>query len=899
MGAIFLARDPRLDRLVAIKKTRIPNNLEREIHSEMVQRFYREARAIANINHPNIVTIYDLGEDENSNECFMVMEYLEGKAMDSLIEEQKILPLNTALKIGIQTCEALSYLHQKQIVHRDIKPANIMYCTNGMAKLVDFGLVRVDDNLDLTRAGTLLGSVLYMSPEQIKNPKDIDNKVDIYAFGVTMYQALTGSFPYNGDNVWDVIRKVTSEDPTPLSKLNQNIPFALEKIIMKCIAKERTERYQDISIVQDALTNYNNANLQTTISPLKYAKGTGKLANLESEQVIQPPTVDKTVIYNGLDDNSKNNIQSSESFLQTQMLGFQSENIENVLPTNTIYKGAYKPDNYFNQFKPINQVNREEQVKIKISEQKKEQFINNTKTNFETSSEEKIITLNYPLLEQLVNFSHETKNKLLKINENLSKEVSLLKPVVENLTNLTNDLNNESNLLQSELKSMISLYNVSSKTPSANNDIRDLKRKIDFKKSQKTSKESDLYLLKDKLNVYTNILKFKNLRLRINKFIMQNLENQHKNGFFNSHSIFNISEIQADGAKEIFSENIESVKNVDIFENESNKIIDFLKKTLNSIKIVKEQSIGRIIKYIPKSYSLEVSLTEECDNNILLEIDISELEILFTYGQMTRNERPVPKFQIGDTISIFSEIFDDSLKNKIKANTNIYKSKSRIYKKNIIETELEQYIKLLEIIKFIQPTIQCDLEKNFEHLIEIFSNMDTSEELNQEKRQSAMVKINKLKKAVLELKKDLEQEDEEVKIYLKYINPLLLSLNRFPSLIKNYEDELRNKKEQRKRLVSNLLLQISKNNPESLKDQKTTILKSISSLDEKVPASIQKFLTFYVLSKSKFPTEISKNQLIDILNGERNLLSTTEIDWVCRLLSLTYNKDKGFILKIS
>ncbi|RYY00205.1 serine/threonine protein kinase, partial [bacterium] len=237
MGAIYLARDPRLDRLVAIKKTRIPGNLEKDVHNEIIQRFYREARAVANLNHPNIVTVYDLGEDDINNECFMVMEYLEGRPVDSLIDEQKRLSINLAMKIGIQTCEALSYLHQKNIIHRDIKPANLMYCNNGMVKLMDFGLVRIDDNLDLTRAGTLLGSVLYMSPEQIKNPKNIDHQVDIYAFGVSMYQMMSGHFPYDGESVWEVIRKVTMEDPIPLSKVNPEIPFVIEKAIMKAIAK--------------------------------------------------------------------------------------------------------------------------------------------------------------------------------------------------------------------------------------------------------------------------------------------------------------------------------------------------------------------------------------------------------------------------------------------------------------------------------------------------------------------------------------------------------------------------------------------------------------------------------------------------------------------------------------
>lgn len=904
MGAIYLARDPRLDRLVAIKKTRIPNNLEKDVYNEMVQRFYREARAIANLNHPNIVTIYDLGEDDHSNECFMVMEYLEGKAVDSIIDEQKTLSINLALKIGIQACEALSYLHQKQIIHRDIKPANIMYCSNGMVKLVDFGLVRIDDNLDLTRAGTLLGSVLYMSPEQIKNPKNIDAKVDIYAFGVTMYQALSGKFPYNGENVWDVIRQVTMEEPIPLSKANPDIPFAIEKAIMKAIAKNKEDRYADISLLQNDLANYNNSKVQTIISPLSYSKGTGRLPSIEEDS-----NVDKTVIQQN-NFVTENQVQSSQDFMRTQMFDMHTTEPDIPQISSTIYKGAYKPDTYFNRFKPEKnekEISEKTPEQPKITPQREEVIKETPKNSVSTDTlsnyfftKEKEPVADYPSFDELMELNHDTKNKILKINESLIQDIASLKHVVEQLTNMTGELQSDANMLQSELKGMVSQYNVSVKHPSSNLDLKDLKRKIDYKKSQKNTKENDAYLLKDKLSVYSNLLKFKNLRLKMNKFIIDTFEHQHRKGFFNCENVFKITELQADKSKEIIMESVESIKNIERFYNESENIIEYSRKIINSLKIVKNTSIGRIIKYTPKSNSLEINLAEECDNNLLVEIDTTEADILFTYCQMTRNERPVPKFQAGDLVSMFSEDFDETLKDKIKSSTNIYKSKSRIYKKELIENELSYYLKIAEVIKPVKPIVVNHVENNFEQLIQIFSEVDTSEDINQEKRQSLMVKMNKIKKTVLELKKDLEAEDEEIKNYVRYINPILLAINKYPALIKTYEDEARNKKEYRKKAVHNLLAQINKGNFDVIREQKNYLLRSIESLkDNKVPDSIIKFLTFYMLSKAKLPTEISKNQIVDFLNKEKNLLSTIEIDWVCRLLNLNFSKEKGFILKIS
>ncbi|MFN8670717.1 MAG: serine/threonine-protein kinase [Candidatus Sericytochromatia bacterium] len=268
MGAVYLAVDPRLERQVAIKKIKVPDNLDEQTHKEMVQRFYREARAIANLNHPNIVIVHELGEDKSDNQCFMVMEFLDGKSLEALQEDLNILPLNLVMKIAIQSCDALNFIHQKGIIHRDIKPANLIYCNNGVLKITDFGLVRGNDNLNLTKAGAIMGSVLFMPQEQIENPKNVDFRCDMYSFGVTMYNLLSGHFPFYGDDMYGVIRSLLTEEPQPLSKYNPNIPKDLEMIIMKAIAKKKEERFQSMDEFKQYLIQFcqkNNIDFSSSI----------------------------------------------------------------------------------------------------------------------------------------------------------------------------------------------------------------------------------------------------------------------------------------------------------------------------------------------------------------------------------------------------------------------------------------------------------------------------------------------------------------------------------------------------------------------------------------------------------------------------------------------------------
>lgn len=254
MGAVYLAQDKRLDRKVAIKVLTLNENLSLEQKSEIIARFQKEAKAIAKLSHPNVVGIHDIGED--NGQYYMVMEFLEGRSIGSILDEEKKLPIQDCIDISIQICKALDYIHSNSIVHRDIKPDNIIITKNNVAKITDFGIAQNDsDQMRLTQDGTILGSIMYISPEQLRNSKDVDNRADIFSYGVTLYQMVTGKMPFEGETVGEVVTKILSNQPELPRKHNPDIPFELEKIIMKALNKDRNKRYQSMKEMEKDLNS--------------------------------------------------------------------------------------------------------------------------------------------------------------------------------------------------------------------------------------------------------------------------------------------------------------------------------------------------------------------------------------------------------------------------------------------------------------------------------------------------------------------------------------------------------------------------------------------------------------------------------------------------------------------
>jgi len=237
MGVVYKAKDPLLGRLVAIKMTAGVGD-----NPELASRFFREAQSTASLQHPNIVTVYELGDW--SGNPYLVMEYLEGRSLDTIIAGQRPLSLLNELDIIMDVCKGLGYAHQRSIIHRDIKPANIVVTKMGVVKLVDFGIAHIVGR-KLTLPGQVIGSFNYMSPEQI-NSKQIDARTDIFSAGIVLYQLITKVLPFEGDTPTATLRKIVNEAPPPLGKFLNVYPPELEKVILRALAKNRDERYPTI-----------------------------------------------------------------------------------------------------------------------------------------------------------------------------------------------------------------------------------------------------------------------------------------------------------------------------------------------------------------------------------------------------------------------------------------------------------------------------------------------------------------------------------------------------------------------------------------------------------------------------------------------------------------------------
>jgi eukaryotic-like serine/threonine-protein kinase len=239
MGVVYKAVDRALDRLVAIKM--VTGAAEQ---GELLKRFYREAQFTANLRHPNIVIVYDLGDFEGRP--YLVMEYLDGQSLESMLATKTITMLQTISYVR-QICRGLEYAHSRQpsIIHRDIKPANIVVLADGSVKIVDFGIARLVHSRH-THAGQLMGSFHYMSPEQV-NDVDLDGRSDIFSTGVVLYQLLTSKLPFEGSGIAQTLNRIVGSPAPPLSQFIQGYPPALDHIVARALAKERDERYPSAS----------------------------------------------------------------------------------------------------------------------------------------------------------------------------------------------------------------------------------------------------------------------------------------------------------------------------------------------------------------------------------------------------------------------------------------------------------------------------------------------------------------------------------------------------------------------------------------------------------------------------------------------------------------------------
>ncbi len=249
MGIVYKAKDPMLERTVAIKTINMA--MDRDGAEMYEKRFYQEARAAGGLNHPNIVTVYDIGKTET--ECYMAMEFIEGAELRSLLLPGKPLSVARALSVAAQVAEGLAYAHERGVVHRDIKPANIMVPeVGGTVKITDFGIARMRTSAVQTQTGMMMGSPKYMSPEQVIG-KRADHRADIFSLGVILYEMLTGAAPFTGESVNAVMYQIVNFVPPAPSQVNPVTPVALDAIVGRMLAKSLDERYQSAAEIARAL----------------------------------------------------------------------------------------------------------------------------------------------------------------------------------------------------------------------------------------------------------------------------------------------------------------------------------------------------------------------------------------------------------------------------------------------------------------------------------------------------------------------------------------------------------------------------------------------------------------------------------------------------------------------
>jgi len=252
MGTVYKGIDPAINRNVALKTIRLDFVSDQEELNELKERLFREARAAGMLSHSNIVTIYDVGTEENLQ--YIAMEYLEGQTLEDMIRRKVKFNYRIISEIITQICSALDYAHNQGIVHRDIKPANIMVLKNYVIKVMDFGIARIDST-SMTRTGIAMGTPNYISPEQLQG-KAVDNRCDIFSLGVVMYEMLVNKRPFHGENLTSLIYNIVNNKPEPPSSIDQSIPTLFDRVIDRALQKDPEERFQKASEISSALSDF-------------------------------------------------------------------------------------------------------------------------------------------------------------------------------------------------------------------------------------------------------------------------------------------------------------------------------------------------------------------------------------------------------------------------------------------------------------------------------------------------------------------------------------------------------------------------------------------------------------------------------------------------------------------
>ncbi len=276
MSQVFRARQPALDRYIVVKK------LKEELlaHPETLERFRREAKALASVLHQNVAHVYDFVE--NGRESYILMEYIDGVDVSQLVEKVGHLPPEICAAILLGVAKGVSYLHAHHLIHRDVKPSNIRLTTRGEVKLMDFGIVMNIENQGLTRPGMMVGSPSYLSPEQVLGDP-ISPKADVFLLGICLYEMLTGSRPFKEEGGETVFQRIRESKYVPPREMNSAIPPALERIVRKCLQKNPDKRYEGVkNLIVD---------LEHTLGPEKSSHTEDLILKYLDEEALLVPSI--------------------------------------------------------------------------------------------------------------------------------------------------------------------------------------------------------------------------------------------------------------------------------------------------------------------------------------------------------------------------------------------------------------------------------------------------------------------------------------------------------------------------------------------------------------------------------------------------------------------------------
>ncbi len=300
MGVVYLGKDPKIGRVVAIKTMALSQEFDGDELTDARERFFREAETAGRLQHPNIVTIYDAGEEHDL--AYIAMEFLKGKDLLDFCKQTNLLPIDRVVSIVERVAGALAYAHQNSVVHRDIKPANVMYEHNSnIVKVTDFGIARITDS-SKTKTGLVLGTPSFMSPEQIAGKK-VDGRSDLYSLGVMLFQMLSGVLPFRGDSMAELMYKIANEDAPDIRIIRPEIPQKLADVVARSLAKRPDGRYQDgeqfAADLRVAINDLATASVQSAVA--FDATQSFTAANLKSTKthgLTDGDTFEKTVVSN-------------------------------------------------------------------------------------------------------------------------------------------------------------------------------------------------------------------------------------------------------------------------------------------------------------------------------------------------------------------------------------------------------------------------------------------------------------------------------------------------------------------------------------------------------------------------------------------------------------------------